>query len=83
MSRLLRLLLGAAVVVVSILPAAARADQGRVPINNRSGSFDGYYGYDGKYHRPTDRARPASPFGVRLRMSGRSTLGFGNQNPTR
>lgn len=78
MSRLPRLLFVAAMLLVSMMPITAHAAPlGRVPLADSSISFDGYYGYDGKYHHPNASSRPASPLDTIWRPSGYSRLGSG------
>jgi hypothetical protein len=76
MSRLPRLPLIATLLLISIMPMAAHAAPlGRVPLANNTASFDGYYGYDGKYHHPYSSSRPASPLDTIWRPSGYSRYG--------
>jgi len=78
MSRLPRRILVAALLLISVFPVAAQAAPlGRVPLADSSASFDGYYGYDGKYHHPNSSARPASPLDAIWRPSGYSRFGSG------
>jgi hypothetical protein len=75
MSRLPRAVFIAATLIFSLMPiAASAAPLGRVPLA-QSTSFDGYYGYDGKYHRPYNTNRPASPLDTMWRPSGYSRFG--------
>lgn len=77
MSRPHRLLL-VATLLMSLVPVVAQAAPlGRVPLSTNSTSFDGYYGYDGKYHHPYSTARPASPLDAIWRPPGYSRFGSG------
>jgi hypothetical protein len=78
MSRLPRLPFVAGLLLISILPLAAQAAPlGRVPLADSTASFDGYYGYDGKYHYPASYGRSTSAVGAGWRPSGYSTFGSG------
>jgi hypothetical protein len=73
MSGLPRFALCSALLLISILPLTAQAAPlGRVPLSTSSTSFDGYYGYDGKYHQPYSTNRPPSPLDAIWRPSGYS-----------
>jgi hypothetical protein len=74
-----RLLPLAALMLISMLPVAAQAAPlGRVPLNDSAASFNGYYGYDGKYHYPAGYGNSTVAIGAGGRSSGSSTFGYGS-----